>query len=131
VAAPELEQIVAELQPTAREIALALIRQELSCFAASLNGSATPPTMVFSGAQMPSQVTTAPAATPDPPAPSTDPTTKRCSACGELLPPERFAPGRRQCRRCRNRQATERERRRREPETAGNEEPPRPGVTPA
>jgi hypothetical protein len=127
VAAPD-EHVVSELQPLAHEIALALVRQELDAFAVSLNGSMATAAPAVGAHELPQEATDGLAATSDPPRAAGATRTKRCSSCGELLPAERFAPGRGQCRRCRNRQNAERERRRREPETAAAEEPPRPGV---
>jgi hypothetical protein len=87
------EQVVAELQPLAHEIALALIRQELSSFAASLNRS-------LSSHQLPQEATDGKAATPDPP-PSAEPQTRRCSHCRQTKPSSEFSPGHYVCKPCR------------------------------
>jgi hypothetical protein len=87
------EQIAAELQPLAHEIALALIRQELSSLAASLNGS-------LSSHRLPPEATHGKPATPDPPA-SAEPQTRRCSHCRQTKPSSEFSPGHYVCKPCR------------------------------
>jgi hypothetical protein len=87
------EQVVAELQPLAHEIALALIRQELSTVAATLNGS-------LSGHQLPQEATSRSPATPDPP-PSAEPQTRRCSHCRQTKRGSEFSPGHYVCKPCR------------------------------
>jgi hypothetical protein len=99
------EQVVAELQPLAHEIAVGLIRQELSAFAASLNGA-----------------TNGAAATTEP-SRTAEVSTKRCSACAVEKPTSEFAAGRAECRRCRADYEKRRAREQRARQAAEDDEP--------
>jgi hypothetical protein len=110
------EQVAAELQPLAHEIALALIPQELSSFAANLNGS-------FSSHQLP-EATNGKPATPDPP-PSAEPQTRRCSHCRQTKPSSEFSPGHYVCKPCRRE-----EWRRKQRQAAQSESEDEPGGLP-
>lgn len=85
--------MAAELQPLAHEIALALVRQELSTLGASLNGS-------LSGRQLPQEATNESTAARAP-AERAEAQRRRCSRCRETKPSSEFSPGHYVCKPCR------------------------------
>jgi hypothetical protein len=120
-----LVELLEEVRPLAREIAVVLIREELAGLTASLNGAAseTDAEMVLSRPQLPSQATNAGGRTPDTPQASTD--RKTCRLCGKDLPASAFDRGRRQCKRCR-RDGEKRRARERKSQPADEEPHPAP-----
>jgi hypothetical protein len=112
VAAPGqgLEAVVRdELRPYVEAIVHRLVPELV---AETLNGFAPAAEKVPGGHELRQEATSGSRAA-DPLGAADAPTTKTCSRCGRSLPLDRFAPGRRQCRSCRNAQALKRERARR------------------
>jgi hypothetical protein len=92
VAAPAespLVEVLEEVRPLARQLAVVLVRQELAGLTSSLNGAA------------PAPVTTT--AAHDTNGATEAPSTRTCKTCGRELPLDRFAPNRHECKSCRNR----------------------------
>jgi len=121
--AATLADLVEEVRPEARQIAVGLVRQELAGLAVSLNGNH--PSAVSVAAPAPESAEEAPetaAAAADPAAATSDrpPAVRRCTACKVDRPASEFTPSLSQCKTCRA--ALKRERHRRAAAAAAAEE---------
>jgi hypothetical protein len=90
-----LVELLEEIRPLARQLAVVLVRQELAGLTASLNGavSATDAEMVLARPQLPQETTNAQGQTSlRLPRPSTVPATKQCRICGQTKAATRVRP---------------------------------------
>jgi hypothetical protein len=106
-----LVELLEEVRPLARQLAVVLVRQELDGLATSLNGagpSGLGPTAetAVSGPENTQEPRLRPGPKPKP-----VPAERRCTRCGETKPAGEYARGRGTCRSCRRAQQREHDRR--------------------
>ena len=106
-----LVELLEEVRPLARELAVVLVRQELAGLATSLNGASfSSPALAtktaVSGPENAHEPRRRPGLTPKPAQAA-----RVCNRCGEAKPPGEYAKGRGTCRSCRRAQQREHDRR--------------------
>jgi hypothetical protein len=120
-----LVELLEEVRPLARQLAVVLVRQELAGLATSLNGAATSsPVLATETAVSGPENAQEPRLRPGP-KPKPAPAERRCNRCGETKPASEYAPGRGTCRSCRRAQQREHDRR-----AALADEEPHPAPSP-
>jgi hypothetical protein len=106
-----LVELLEEVRPLARQLAVVLVRQELDGLATSLNGAA--PSGLGPTAET---AVSGPENTQEPrlrpgPKPKPAPAKRRCNRCGQTKPASEYGRGRGTCRSCRRAQQREHDRR--------------------
>ena len=104
-------ELLEEVRPLARQLAVVLVRQELAGLATSLNGAASSsPALATETTVSGPENAQEPRRRPGP-RPKPAPADRRCNRCGETKPAGEYAKGRGTCRSCRRAQQREHDRR--------------------